>query len=168
MITRITDPLPPHSTQPYPATALAAFAARRRKIDQWALRAKAGTLCAPNPLDYLDLGPQIASDVARAPQQSTLTGQTALKTTAPSPTPQPITNAPTVVPLNVSTTALVAAQPAPRGTPHASAIAPWGNSPVVPPAQQGLNLQTLLSNPIAIGLAVALGLYGLSTIRKGR
>ena len=78
MYTKVTDPLPPHSTQPYPQFALNAMTMRRAQIELWVRQARAGTLCAPNPVDYASLGPQIMKNVSRVAQQGTLTGANAL------------------------------------------------------------------------------------------
>lgn len=136
MITRVSDPLPPHSTAPYPAWLQNWSRSRVAKISLAALRAKATTLCAPNPLSYSDLGPQIMADVARVPQQYLLTGQAGLSAPPPSPTPAPISNAPTVVPLNIpADTNLLPTTSSPIGIPGGTnqAGVPWGNSPVTPP-----------------------------------
>lgn len=170
MYALVTDSLPPHSTQPYPAFALALMDMKKRQIEYWAARAKAGVACAPNPVDYVDLGPQIMADVARAPQQGLLTGSNALSPATPSPTPTDISQPPQVVPMNVPTSAAVPLiTSTPRGAPPAgqNVITPgtaWGNSPVTPPAPAAPNLGTLISS-IPSWVWVVGGVFALMTMK---
>lgn len=148
MYAKVTDPLPPHSTQPYPAFALALMRMRKAQLEFWAARGKAGVECAPNPVDYVDLGPQIMADVARAPQQGFLTGANALAAATPSPTPTDISQPPTIIPLNIPTSAAVPLiTSTPRGTTAAgSTVPPWGNSPITSPAPAAPSLQSLIAS----------------------
>ena len=148
MYAKVTDPLPPHSTQPYPAFALALMDRKKRQIEYWAARAKAGVACAPNPVDYMDLGPQIVADVARAPQQGTLTGSLALAPATPSPTPTDISQPPQVIPMNVPTSAAVPLiTTTPRGsTATQPGAITWGDSPVTSPAPAPPSFQSLVAS----------------------
>lgn len=160
MIVRASDPLPPNSLQPYPAWLQNRHRARLAQISLAALRAKAQTLCAPDPMNYSDLGPQIMADVARAPQNELLTGQSALAPPPPSPTPAPISNAPTVVPLNMpADTSLLPTTSAPPGLPGATLQpgVPWGNSPITPPVAP-TGLLANIPGWVWVGTAVLIGM----------
>ena len=168
MYTRITDPLPPHSTQPYPQFALNAMAAKKAQIELWARTARAGTLCAPNPVDYASLGPQIMKNVSRVAQQGTLTGSNALAAATPSPTPTDISQAPQLIPMNVPTSAAV---PLITSTPRGPAAcgsggsAPWGNSPITPPAPAAPSLPSLFASIpswvwVVAGMAAIISMNG--------
>jgi hypothetical protein len=147
MYTKITDPLPPHSTQPDPQFALNAMTLRKAQIELLVRKARAGTLCAPNPVDFASLGPQIMKNVGRVAQQGTLTGANALGAATPSPTPTNISNPPQVIPMNVPVSAAVPLiTSTPLGTSASSTGGTvWGDSPVTPPAPAAPSLQSLLS-----------------------
>lgn len=175
MYAKVTDPLPPHSTQPYPAFALALMTMRKAQLELWAARGKAGVDCAPNPVDFLDLGPQIMADVARTPQQGFLTGSNALAPATPSPTPTDISAAPTVIPLNIPTSAAVPLMPSPRGSPTpgiAPSGIPWGNSPVTSPAPAAPTFQQLVQSVpswvwLLGGVFALISVSGTGTSKKG-
>lgn len=158
------SPLPPNSTQPYPQWLINWHRINKMQIEAMAAQAKAGVLCAPNPASFIDLGPQIMADVARAPVQGTLTGPTALKAPPHSPTPSAISAPPTVVPLDTATSVAVPANSAPRGvntTGTQQSGTPWGNSPVIPPASKFLT-------SIPAWLWATIGIVGLISVNAGR
>lgn len=168
MYAKVTDPLPPHSTQPYPAFALALMTMRKAQLELWAAAGKAGVACAPNPVDFAALGPQIMSDVARAPQQGFLTGSNALSPATPSPTPTDISSAPTVIPLDIPTsTAVPLITSTPRGTSATVAGGiPWGNSPVTSPAPAPPTFQALFSS-IPSWVWIVGGFFALMSVSRG-
>jgi hypothetical protein len=165
--TKVTDPLPPHSTQPYPQFALNAMTMRRAQIELWVRQARAGTLCAPNPVDYASLGPQIMKNVSRVAQQGTLTGANALAAATPSPTPTDISQPPQVIPMNVPTSAavpLITTTPTGTGNTTPGSVT-WGDSPVTPPAPAAPSIQSLISSVpswiwILAGLAAVMSMNG--------
>jgi hypothetical protein len=170
MIVKITDPLPPHSTQPYPQFALNAMTMKKAQIELWARTARAGTLCAPNPVDFANLGPQIMKNVARVSQQGTLTGSNALAPATPSPTPTDISAAPQVIPMNIPVSAAVPLiTNTPLGTPSVSTPAgiPWGNSPITPPAPAAPSLTALFSS-IPSWVWMAAGLLAVMSMNGGK
>lgn len=168
MYALVTDPLPPHSTQPYPAFALALMAAKKAQLELWAAKGKAGVNCAPNPVDFVALGPQIMADVARAPQQGFLTGADALSPATPSPTPTDISQPPIVIPLDIPTSAAVPLiTTTPRGTSAASGGSPlWGDSPITPPAPAAPSLQQLIAS-IPSWVWVLGGVFALMSMTGG-
>ena len=171
MYARITDPLPPHSTQPYPQFALNLMTMRKAQMELWARTARAGTLCAPNPADFANFGAQIIRDVGRAPQQGFLTGSNALSPATPSPTPTDISAAPQVIPMNVPTSAAVPLiSTTPTGTggqPVSPSGIPWGNSPVSPPAPAAPSLTTLIQS-VPSWVWILGGLFAVISMGNGK
>jgi len=145
----------------------------KAKLELWAARGKAGVECAPNPVDFVDLGPQIMADVARAPQQGFLTGSNALAAATPSPTPTDFSQPPRVIPLDIPVSAAVPLiTRTPRGTPTPGITpggTPWGNSPVTSPAPAPPSLQALVSSiPSWVWLVgAAFALFTVSGGKKG-
>ena len=168
MYTKVTDPLPPHSTQPYPQFALNAMTMRKAQIELWVRRARAGTLCAPNPQDFASLGPQIMKNVGRVAQQGILTGANALQAATPSPTPTDISQPPQVIPLNIPTSAAVPLiTSTPLGTSASTAGGTvWGDSPITPPAPAAPSLNTLFSS-IPSWVWLAAGLFAVMAAGNG-
>jgi hypothetical protein len=169
MITKVTDPLPPHSTQPYPQFALNLMTMRKAQIELLVRNARAGTLCAPNPVDFAMLGPQIMKNVARVAQQGTLTGANGLAPATPSPTPTDISQPPQVIPLNVPISAAV---PLITNTPTGTSATvpggvPWGDSPITPPAPAAPSLPALLSS-VPTWIWIVGGLLAVMSVEGSR
>lgn len=169
MYAKITDPLPPHSLQPYPQFALNLMTMRKAQIELWVRQARAGTLCAPNPADFVNVSPQIAKNVGRVAQQGFLTGANALAAATPSPTPSDISQAPQVIPLDIPTSAAVPLiTSTPTGIPGSPSVGTsWGDSPITPPAPAAPSLQSLFSS-VPSWVWVVGGLLAVMSMGKGK